>query len=350
MKVAVDPSKTLNSLSSLRSKAVKSLPMGLIAAYIACVCIWGTSWNAVRLCVLPGGFEPYTAAAARFAFASVFLGVLWIAGIIKAKPTSKSAVLWTLFTGFLGVVSLALVYNAHQWISGGLAAILATTSPLMMALLATLTRAEKVSLSSLFGAIVSLAGIMVLFSERLHVSGEQAFGVVLVLLSVLLNAVAGVILKKKASGENPFVSVALYASISLPCFLILSFGCEQPNLAALSPVPIVAAAYLGIVGSVVSFACYFYLLKRLKLMTLSSMVFFPPVIALMVDSFVERTVSLTSTSYAGIGVIMLGVAIGVVLRPLRQMIESRRQDSLVSLHNHAGSEKLELGCEACAAK
>lgn len=345
--VILDPSKISKTLPEANEDR---LSPGVIAAYIACILIWGTTWNAVRLCVLPGGFEPYSAGAARFAFAAAFLGGLWLFGILKAKPTTLSAALWILFTGFLGVVSLALVYTAHQWVSGGLAAILATTSPLMMALLATATRAEKVSFNSLVGAVVSVCGIAILFGDRLHISSDQATGVILVLLSVFLNAISGVILKKKASNENPFVFVALFTAISLPCFCALSMSCETVDLQALSPVTIGAAAYLGVMGSVVSFACYFYLLKRLKLMTLSSMVFFPPIIALIVDSFIEKAVTLTGASYAGIGVIMTGVAIGVVLKPLQDRIVRRRALSLVSLHDHVvhPDGTRELSCEACS--
>lgn len=345
--VVVDPSKISKVLSEANED---KLSVGVIAAYVACILIWGTTWNAVRLCVLPGGFEPYSAGAARFAFASAFLAGMWIVGALKAKPTSLSAAIWISFTGFLGVVSLALVYNAHQWVSGGLAAILATTSPLMMALLATVTRAEKVSVASLFGAVVSVCGIAILFGDRLHISKDQATGVVLVLLSVLINAVSGIILKKKASGENPFVFVALFSAISLPCFCALSLGYEKVDLQALSPVAIGAAAYLGVMGSVISFACYFYLLKRLKLMTLSSMVFFPPVIALVVDSFIEKSVTLTATSYAGIGVIMTGVAIGVILKPLLQRLAKRRTISVIALHNHVLQAECsrDLSCELCS--
>ncbi|MBY0547845.1 MAG: DMT family transporter [Candidatus Obscuribacterales bacterium] len=342
-----DPSKISKTLPEASED---KLSPGVIAAYIACILIWGTTWNAVRLCVLPGGFEPYSAAAARFAFAAAFLAGMWMLGILKAKPTTLSATLWISFTGFLGVLSLALVYTAHQWVSGGLAAILATTSPLMMALLATATRAEKVSFNSLVGAFVSVCGIAILFGDRLHISNDQATGVILVLLSVFLNAISGVILKKKASNENPFVFVALFAAISLPCFCALSMGCEKVDLQALSPVTIGAAAYLGVMGSVISFACYFYLLKRLKLMTLSSMVFFPPIIALIVDSFIEKSVTLTGASYAGIGVIMTGVAIGVVLKPLQDRLLRRRALSLTALHDHVVKPDgpRELSCEACS--
>ena len=304
--------------NSESGQAMGRTAVGVIVAYAACVLIWGTTWNAVRLCVLPGGFHPYTAAAARFGFAAAFLVLIWLTGLSRARPNCKYAASWIAGAGVLGVVSLGLVYTAQKSVSGGLAAIVATTGPLVMALLATVLKIEKVSLNSLLGAVISLAGIAILFGDRLQVSSDQAFGIVLLLLSVVLNAFMGIILKKHAAGEHPFVSVALSVAISLPCFFALSLGCERTDFAALSMVSVLCAAYLGVMGSVVSFACYFYLLKRLKLMTISTMVFFPPIIALTVDCFIERHISLSALSYAGIGVTMVGVAIGLLLEPLQR--------------------------------
>ncbi len=286
--------------------------VGVIVAYVTCVFVWGTTWNAVRLCVLPGGFGPYTAAAVRFGFAAAFLSALWVSGVLRARIQSKQAAWWVIGTGVLSVLSMALVYNAQRSISGGLAAILATTSPLMMAVLATVTKTERVSTAAIVGATVSLVGIGIIFGDRLNVSSEQATGIILLLGSVLINSVNGLVLKRYASGENPFMSVALFVGVSLFCFTGLSAGTEHTDWTTVNAISFAAAAYLGVIGSVVAFACYFYLLKRVRLMTISTMVFFPPVIALIVDCFIEHAVHLSSASYAGIAVTILGVIVGVL--------------------------------------
>jgi drug/metabolite transporter (DMT)-like permease len=287
---------------------------GVVLAYLACIVIWGTTWTAVRLCVLPGGLPPYTAVAVRFAFAAVFLVALFSCGVLRARLNDRTAGLWITLSGLIGVVSMALVYNAQRSISGGLAAILATTAPLVTALLATATRTEKVSRASLIGAVCSLAGIVVLFGDRLNVSAAQATGILLLLGSVTLNALSSVVLKRVAGNESPLVSVSLYVIVSVVSFGILGLSFEHTNWTAVNMVSIAAAAYLGIVGSVGAFACYFYLLKRVRLMTISTMVFFPPVIALLVDTFIEKDVQLSLMSYAGIGITVTGVLIGVLLR------------------------------------
>lgn len=300
-------------------------PLDVIAVYLTCILIWGTSWNAVRLCVLPGGLQPFTAAALRFGFAAVVLAALLITSFGKIKINSKKAACYIVATGFIGVVSMGLVYNAQKSVSGGLAAIIATTAPLVMAVLATLTKTEVVCRSSVVGALISVTGIAVMFGDRLTVSPAQAIGVVLIFGSVICNAISGLMVKRLAPGENPLMSVALVVLVSVVCFALLGGSFETTNWATVNPVCIAASAYLGVVGSVIAFAGYFYLLKRVSLMTISTMVFFPPVIAMIVDSFVERSVHLTATSYAGIAITIFGVIVGVILKPLWTTTKDRRQ-------------------------
>lgn len=302
------------SSSKLQDKQ-SSPSSGVILAYLTCIFIWGTTWNAVRLCVLPGGLEPYTAATVRFGFAAAFLSALVMCGIFRIRLQNKKSALWVIITSLTSVISMALVYNAQKSVSGGIAAILATTSPLMMAVLATMTRTEKVSAASIIGAIVSVVGIGVIFGDRLNVSANQAVGILLLIGSVMINSTNSLLLKRFASGENPFVYVSLFVVVSLLCFSGLGASFEHTNWQTVNPISIAASAYLGIVGSVVAFACFFYLLKRVRLMTISSMVFFPPLIAMMVDGFIEHEVHLNATSYAGIGITVLGVVIGVLIKP-----------------------------------
>ncbi len=80
------------------------------------------------------------------------------------------------------------------------------------------------------------------------------------------------------------------------------------------PVPLVpslAVVYLGIFGSVTAFVAYFYLLKRVRLMTISTLVFYPPLIALGVDALLEKSFTPTPGTYLAMGITLLGVGVSL---------------------------------------
>ncbi len=288
----------------------QAITPSVAAAYIVCILVWGTTWYAVRLCVLPGAFETFTALSLRFIIAMSCLGLVFLSGIGKFSRPTKQALIWTAVCGTLSVCSFMLVYNAERWISGGLAAIISTTTPLLTALLVTLTGVEKVSSKTIVGILLSFVGIILIFQERLSVSIDQANGVVMLFFSVLLTSLSGVILKKYTGNQSPLTSTLILTTVAAICFTTLGVVLEGPVLftQSLPTVPFLAATYLGIMSSVVAFVCWFYLLKRVSLMALTSLVFFPPIIALGVDALFERQVVLSGMTYLGICITLLGVA------------------------------------------
>jgi drug/metabolite transporter (DMT)-like permease len=74
----------------------------------------------------------------------------------------------------------------------------------------------------------------------------------------------------------------------------------------------VALLYLSLVGSVLVFLAYFVLLKRVTLMTVSTLALLEPIVALLVDAMGEREVVLGVRAYAGVAVTIAGVAASVL--------------------------------------
>ncbi|GEM_PF-703171 len=301
--------ETPSAVAPENLKPAPKFERGVVIAYVACIFIWGTTWFAVRQCVLPGAFGPFTACAWRFVFATIAIAAIFATGLIKAPWPDKRTMAWTVLCSVLSVISFAFVYSAEKYVSGGLAAIISTTTPVLTAVAATLTRTEKVTREQVIGLLISMVGILLIFGDRLNVSAEQGEGVLFLICSVVLTSVSGVILKRHTTKQNPFVSVAIFIAVCAVAFIGLSIFREGGAIFAAPPmVPALAAAYLGVVSSIISFACYFYLLKRISLMALSKLVFFPPIIALVVDGFFETRVTLSIIAYVGIAITLLGVA------------------------------------------
>ena len=288
------------------------LPTAL--AYVGCALIWGTTWFAIRVCIAPGGYPTYLAAALRFVIAVAVLGALFGVGLAGRGPADGRARRGVALAGVLCGLGYGLVYAGETRISGGLAAVIFCTLPVMTALTTFLAGLERPRAGFLAGSAVALAGIGIIYADRMGTSGNQAVGVALVLGSVIVCAGYNLILKRHASGSDPLATNIPFlgaAAVTLALFALVQERRGPPWPPPLGPT--LALVYLAILGSVVTFALYFFLLRRMSLTAVSTLVFVEPVIALVIDALWEREIRLGAQAYAGAALTLVGVAISLLL-------------------------------------
>lgn len=291
-----------------RSKKVR---VGL--AYMACVMVWGTTWFAIRLCIGPDGYPPYMAAAVRFTMASVIFATILLLGFGRRFPSTAKEAAWLCAVGIMGAISAGLVYTAEKWISGSVCSIINSTSPLFVAFIALMSGVERVSKRSVTGCLLALVGVAVIFHDRFSVSVHQAVGVCLMLGSVFISSMNNVILKKFTQQQHPLATSAILTVIGALFFWLTTASFEQQAVPWPPPaVPSAAALYLAVFGSVLAFGCFFYLLQNVSLMTVSTLVFFPPLIAIGVDAVFEKTIVLAPLGYLGMFITLAGVVVTVL--------------------------------------
>jgi drug/metabolite transporter (DMT)-like permease len=275
-------------------------------AYLACALIWGTTYFAIRLCIGPGAYPTYVAAALRFVVAALVLGGIVAFGGARPLPRGRRAWAWLIAAGLFNFAGYALVYTAEESIPGALGAVIYGTAPLMTGVVAAVSGVERPSRAAILGALVALGGIGLIFWERLTVSASQSAGVIMVLTSVLLSSGYNVILKRQARGQHPLATNAVFLGTTAIAMSLLALGHGQPVPWPPPAVPTAAVLYLAIIGSVVAFASYFYLLQRTKLMTSSTLVLWPPIVALVVDAIWESQ-KIAPLTYVGVAVTLVGV-------------------------------------------
>jgi drug/metabolite transporter (DMT)-like permease len=294
---------------------VSPLAPKIVLAYCACAMIWGTTWYAIRVCVAPGAFAPFSGAALRFSLATCLFAALWFVWRGKLPVPPQSATIWIAICGLFNAFSYALTYTALQNVSGGLSAVLSATSPLMAALIASLTRVERLSKMALLGSIVAISGVLVVFFDRLQVSAAQASGAVLLILACVFNASAHTGMKRHARDVPALASNTLFFSSVAGALWIAAFASGtncMPN-----PVPTnaaIALLYLTVIGTLCAFICYFYLLKHVRLSTAMSLSFVTPLVALLVDAACERRVNFTPLTYVGMAIVLIGVATSIAVQ------------------------------------
>ncbi|HET6611145.1 MAG TPA: DMT family transporter [Kofleriaceae bacterium] len=282
-------------------------------AYVICAVVWGTTWFAIRVSIGPGGYPTYFAAALRFSMAAAALLVVWRLGFARPGPRSRKQLAWLVVAGLLNAIGYGLVYTGEEQLSGGLTAAIFGTMPLATAIIAGATGTEKIARSAMAGAVVALAGIIIIFSDRMSLSIHDALAVTFVVGAVVASATYSVIFKRHGDGIHPLSAVTVFITVTAVTMWAIT-GIGERTLPPWPPAlgPTVATVYLAVLGSIVAFVSYFYLLQRATLMTVMTLVFVEPVIALAVDAVWADQIAMTPSAYLGVGVTLSGVLVSVV--------------------------------------
>lgn len=269
-------------------------------ACLALAVIWGTTWAAIRATI---GDD---AAALRFTLATIIL----VPFALGARPWPRRAQWpWLVVAGVLNAVGYALIYFGEEEVPGGLAAVLSSTQPLVMAALLVATRMETVRSADVLGAIGALVGVVIIFADKLVVSPGQALGMVLVLASVLVSTLYALVIKRHGGRIHPIASTTVFVAVTAVCLWLATAVAGHQSMPWPPPViGTVALVYLAVAGTVIGFVAYFWLLARVSLLTANVVSFVVPVIALAVDAIFEVHV-LGPRAYVGVAVILGAVLI-----------------------------------------
>ncbi|MCX5741634.1 MAG: DMT family transporter [Proteobacteria bacterium] len=280
----------------------------VVLAYAACALIWGTTWFAIRVCIGPGGYPTYDALALRFGLAVLVL--VPIALRLRPWPDRRQWS-WLVLAGLLDAAGYLLVYTGEETISGGIAAVVYGTQPLVLALFLWISKMERITPAHLLGAGISLAGVIVLFLDRLDVSARQAIGVALVEGSVIVATIYSMIMKRHAAAVHGVVATTIFLGVTAVALAVVALVAGEPIPSPLPVLPTVALVYLALVGSVIAFLAFFWLLAKTTLIVTSTLVFLYPIVALVTDALFEREVALTWRSYVGAGIVFAGLAVSL---------------------------------------
>jgi drug/metabolite transporter (DMT)-like permease len=296
---------------------VPPLP-SIIAAYVTCALVWGTTWYAIRASTGPAGFPTLESVALRFTLATLILAPIVWRLRLGPWPRGRRTWGWMVVAGVLDAGSYTLVYYGEERIPGGLAAVLFATQPLMLAFLLTASGMERVRKADIGGALIALLGVGMIFANSLQVSTSQAIGIGMLLAAVTCASSYSFVLKRHGEGVHPLVTTLIFLAVTAIA-LDLAVLVRGPRALPWPPPrdATIALVYLAVFGSVIAFATWLYLLQKLSLMVTGTLVFVLPVVALVVDAIWEHELHLDRTAYAGIAVVFAGLAVSLLTRRRR---------------------------------
>jgi drug/metabolite transporter (DMT)-like permease len=274
--------------------------------------IWGSTWLFIKL-----GLEdlpPLTFAGIRFAISCAILF-----GIIKFRhislPSARTE--WSLLalTGILSfTLNYGLLFWGEQYISSGLAALLQATIPAFGLVIAHFyLPGERITPAKTVGIVLGIIGVGVVFSQQLSVAGGRAFaGCVALVLSSMFVAYSNVLVKARGRKLDPAILAWGQMFFGLIPLLIIGIPMEgSPFSFHWTWMAVVALLYLAVVGSVVAFLLYYWLVRNMDVTKSMLIALVTPVVAVLLGTVVLheelswRTMVGGAMIIGGIGLIVL---------------------------------------------
>ena len=251
--------------------------------FLALGFMWGSSYLFIKLAV--DDFGTFTLIGLRLLVGAAFL---WI--VVRASRTPLPRV--GRIYGHLIVMSVinivlpfSLITWAEQSVDSALAAILNSTVPLMVIVIAPLFLPEEpIRINGVSGLMIGFLGIFVIVSPGLAGAGGTAniAGELAMLASSLTYAIGNVYNRRNVRGLPPLIPAVFQVTFALVIVGILALVVERPwEAAPAQPDGWFSVIWLGIFGSGLAYLGYFRLLGRWGATRTSLVAYLLPIVGIV---------------------------------------------------------------------
>jgi drug/metabolite transporter (DMT)-like permease len=244
--------------------------------------VWGSTYLAIRYAV--NTFPPFLMAGSRFLFAGVLLYVITRFKVVKS-PSLNQWKCASVVGFFLVFCSNGGVSWAEREVPSGVAALLVATVPLWMVVVSWIwKKEEKPRGYTWWGMGLGLAGVALLVLPGFSMKGDHSFnwGVLVLTLTPISWAFGSIYARQADLPSSAFLSISMEmitgGIIQLLGAVLMGEGAGF-HLSQVSPASWWAWAYLAVIGSLVGFTSYIWVLLRATPALASTYAFVNPVIA-----------------------------------------------------------------------
>ena len=261
--------------------------MSVPIAYICVILIWSTtplgiSWSGDAV-----GYEFGVALRMTIGLIALFL----ITRIMKLDfPWDKKSRRIYITGGISLFSAMSLVYWAAQFIPSGWISVIFGLSPVFTSFFSHLILGENTfTRSRIFGMLLGLTGLSVVFADSFSLSDIAWMGIVGVTLSAMSQALGAVYIKK-LKPEMPSISLTTGAlMVALPGFILNSYFNQRfPDEIPMQS--LYAIFYLALFGTAIGFPLYFYLLKNINAERIALITLITPITALYLGAVLNDEV------------------------------------------------------------
>ncbi|HEY1583087.1 MAG TPA: EamA family transporter, partial [Chthoniobacterales bacterium] len=281
--------------------------LALVAAFAALYLIWGSTYLGIRFAI--ESIPPLLMAGVRFFLAGIMMYAIarWRGAPKSSLAEWRSAFVVGACLLFCGNGSVTI---AEQWVPSGLASLLVATVPIYVALLAWLIgSAPRPGPLVLLGLASGFVGVGVLVSPALTAppangSPRAGLGMLILLFGSFLWSVGSLYSRRARNSSSPFLSSA-QTMLCGGALLILA-GLADGEARHFQPARITALSlgafvYLVLVGAIVGYTAYIWLLRHCDPSKVATYAYVNPIVAVLLGAFFAgETLSLRTAVAAAI--------------------------------------------------
>jgi drug/metabolite transporter (DMT)-like permease len=298
--------------------------------------VWGSTYLGIRVAV--ESIPPFGMAAVRFAIAGLLLAA-WSRATGEGRRDGRPAPALTrvevrdsfVVGALLLGGGMGLVAWGEQSVPSGIAALLVAMMPVWLAILSALFIRERLPRIAVLGIAVGFLGVGLLaWPTEIGGASVQPAGLAALIASPISWAIGSLYATTRAKlPSRPLLASAvqmLAGSIVLALMALLSGEVATFRAAAVTSNSLVSLAYLILVGSLVGYTAYGWLLRVAPLPLVATYAYVNPIVAVVLGAAILGEPIGIRTLVAG-AVIVVAVALIITARsryshPSRERAES----------------------------
>jgi drug/metabolite transporter (DMT)-like permease len=293
----------------------------VIIAFAAIYLIWGSTYLGILFAIR--SIPPFLMAGSRFFISGLIMyAIARLSGTPRPTPvTWRSAFI---IGGCLLLCGNGGVTISEQWVPSGLASLLVATVPIYMTLLSWLSgiapRPTPIVWLGLIGGFIGV-GILVgpaLTNLSIGSSHHLALGMCILLFGSLVWSIGS--LYSRTAVSSP--SLILAAGQQMICGGLLLFlvgvALREPgrfDFAKVSPLSMWAFVYLILIGALIGYTAYFWLLRHCDPTKVATYAYVNPVVAVLLGTLFAHE-NLPLRTIVGAGLIVGSVAVVITAQQL----------------------------------
>ncbi len=257
---------------------LRAILMGLAFAFM-----WSSAFTSAR--ILVDLAPPLTALAVRFATSGALaMLIAWYMG--QNFQLTRGQWRATIVFGVCqNAMYLGLNFVAMQWIEASVAAIIASTMPLIAAFLGWIFFREKLAPLAMMGLVAGVAGVAIIMGGRIQGDGIDLTGVIFCGIGSLGLAIATLSVRGALAGGNMMMIVGLQMWIGAAILAVIGLATE-PLVVTWNWTLAGAFAYTTLVPGLAATFIWFQLVSRIGAVRASVFHFLNPFLGVAVAAVI----------------------------------------------------------------
>lgn len=234
--------------------SLRAILMGLAFAFM-----WSSAFTSARVIVAYA--SPLASLSLRF-FISGLIGVA--IALLLGQKLRMTRAQWraTIIFGICqNALYLGLNFVAMQWVEAGLASIIASTMPLMVALAGFVVFRDRLPPLAVGGLILGVTGVSLIMGTRIS-GGADPTGIALCVIGAAALTVATLSVRGASSGGNVMMIVGLQMFVGSACLAVASALTETVHVTWSWPL-VIAFAYTTLVPGLAATWVWFTLVNQI---------------------------------------------------------------------------------------